>query len=446
MFHRRSRNGIAARALLHALHSIVPTSVLNTLPRRRADARWTSDMLVLASVFMSWAEQRTVTLRFERTRELLTHFFPGRRRVGGTYTGFTSALIAMTPRIIEPMCEHLRATLRDIAGSERDTYQGWTAFAVDGTKIECPRTKANEIEFGVAGKRAAPPQMFLTALWHMGTGLPWSWRIDGVRSSERDHLLSMLPSLPANALIVGDGGFIGYEFLRQVVESGRHFLVRPGANVRLFCVGAPSRANRQSIAFLWPNRYRDEKPLVVRLIRVRRGKRSAILMTNVLSSRQLSRSQAMALYTRRWGVEVYFRSVKQTLGRKSMRSHAPAQARVELEWSMVGAMILGLSSAKALVARGRDPIRSSFSGALNLLRPIMCGLRTRGAGVKTLLHRLAEATIDDYVRKSPKERRKWPHKRSLTPSGSPKLITATRTQIQTMKDLLNDQWPILLTA
>ena len=43
----------------------------------------------------------------------------------------------------------------------------------------------------------------------------------------------MLDSLPLNALIAADAGFVGYEFLSSILSSGRHFLVRVGSNVRL---------------------------------------------------------------------------------------------------------------------------------------------------------------------------------------------------------------------
>ena len=41
----------------------------------------------------------------------------------------------------------------------------WAVFGVDGSRVECPRTKANEAAFGSAGRRKTGPQQFLTTLF-----------------------------------------------------------------------------------------------------------------------------------------------------------------------------------------------------------------------------------------------------------------------------------------
>ncbi|MBL4883436.1 MAG: transposase [Planctomycetaceae bacterium] len=70
-------------------------------------------------------------------------------------------------------------------------------------------------------------------MFHAGLNLPWDWRIGPCDSSERQHALEMLESLPENSLLTGDAGFVGYDFARSVLESGSQLLVRVGANVKL---------------------------------------------------------------------------------------------------------------------------------------------------------------------------------------------------------------------
>jgi hypothetical protein len=79
---------------------------------------------------------------------------------------------------------------------------------------------------GCAGKKKTGPQLFLTTLWHMGTGLPWDYRIGPGTASERHHLRDMLADLPAKAMVVADAGFTGYELLRAIDQLGLSFLVR----------------------------------------------------------------------------------------------------------------------------------------------------------------------------------------------------------------------------
>ena len=55
---------------------------------------------------------------------------------------------------------------------------------------------------GLPGRRRPPsPQLWLTLLWHVGSGLPWAWRTGPSGASERDQLVALAPELPAQALL-----------------------------------------------------------------------------------------------------------------------------------------------------------------------------------------------------------------------------------------------------
>ena len=64
---------------------------------------------------------------------------------------------------------------------------GWVAVAVDGSRIDLPRSEANEWAFGCAGKKKTNLQAWITTLWHTGLGLPWAWKIGKADASERHH-------------------------------------------------------------------------------------------------------------------------------------------------------------------------------------------------------------------------------------------------------------------
>jgi hypothetical protein len=117
------------------------------------------------------------------------------------------------------------------------------------------------------------PQLWLTTLWHAGTGLPWDWRIGPADSSERAHLREMLGGLPAEALLAADAGFVGYEGLRQILAGGHHFLLRVGANVRLLRKLGWTRESAGTV-YLWPDQAarRSQPPLVMRLVVAHNGK------------------------------------------------------------------------------------------------------------------------------------------------------------------------------
>jgi len=135
-------------------------------------------------------------------------------------------------------------------------------------------------------KKAQTPLMWLTLLWHVGTGLPWCWRCGPSGSSERDHCREMLNELPLLALIAGDAGFTGYEFLRAILDSGRHVLVRVGSNVRLLRQLGCVRESAGTV-YLWPDHaaQKNQKPLVLRLVVMQGPRHPIYLVTNLPASR-----------------------------------------------------------------------------------------------------------------------------------------------------------------
>jgi len=383
--------------------------------------------LVFVAILMSWDDAATISARFGNARQAVTAMFPSRRTVGRTYQGFIKRLLANSARLLDIVLPHLRGVLRRMAGAFW-TREGMVAFAVDGSRIECPRTKANEAAFGHAGKKGCGPQMWVTALWHMGTGLPWAWKQGRSDECERHHLLEMLHLLPEGALIVGDAGFVGYELLRDILSGGMNFLVRIGGNVRLLRELGWVKMYGEDTVFLWPQNRRREEPLVLRLIELERRGKKIYLLTN-LPADSLTHRQAAVLYAMRWGVEVFYRSLKQTLEHRVMRSDSPRQARAELAWSLVGLQLMGLMTARELIARGIDPLQWSPAQTRDLIRQTMQCRSRRTLGAAGWKNKLAACLKDDYVRTGSKKSRDWPDRKRERPPGPPKIRIASEKEI-----------------
>ncbi len=141
-------------------------------------------------------------------------------------------------------------------------------------------------------------------MWHVGTGLPWDWRTGPTDSSEREHLGQMIESLPKGSLITADAGFVGYEYWKEIINSGRDLLVRVGSNVRLLKKLGYVREKR-GLVYLWPDQVAAKRmpPLVLRLVVVHEGRRPCYLVTSVLDHKQLSDKQVAQIYRLRWGIE-----------------------------------------------------------------------------------------------------------------------------------------------
>jgi hypothetical protein len=389
---------------------------------------WTPQRLVWMALLMAWSAEQTLAERFDATHDWLRQRFR-RWRLGTTYTGWYEALARWDSALQPAVAKRLRRQLRDGAGRHW-TRAGWCAFAADGSRVECPRTAANEAALGCAGKQRTTPQLFLTALWHMGTGLLWDYRIGPGTASEVRHLEAMVAVLPAQALVVADAGFAGYPLCRRLQDAGQAFLLRVGANRQLLQRLGYVRHEGPATVYLWPENHQDQAPLVLRLVVLRRGKQALYLLTNVLSEAALPRESAALLYEMRWGVEVFYRSFKQTLGRRKMLSRTPQACRLELGWAVLALWLLGVMSVAALIARGADPLCWSVALARKAVRAALREPAPGRARRPAWAERLAEAVRDDYRRSGSKPARNWPHKKREKPPGEPKIRQATAAEVK----------------
>jgi len=386
---------------------------------------WTLRQVVFQSVLMTFEPSATLKDRFTRARRALGQMFRARRAPGKTYQGWVAARRKISGRQRRYLKRHLRECHRRIARTYW-SHLGWEAFTADGSRVETARTLANEQALGCAGRSKTGPQLSLTVLYQMGTGLPWDWQIGRGPRSERDHLKALVLTLPQNALLVADAGFVGYELFQSLLARNLSFLIRVGANVHLLAdlldLEVQSRDDR---VFLWPQGKRHLSPLVLRLIRLEpAGQAPVCLVTNLLDPGRLPDRTAAALYRARWGVELCFRSFKQTLDQHKMRSRSPQEAKQELFWAMVGYLLMGLMSIDPMTAEDRDPKALSAAEALRTIREAMTETkRWRYRGDLRVV--LKKAVKDSYVRTGSKKARNWPHKKNDKPPGVPKIRIAT---------------------
>jgi hypothetical protein len=240
----------------------------------------------------------------------------------------------------------------------------------------------------------------------------------------------MLPELPENALVAADAGYVGYEYLRAVIASRRHLLLRVGSHVRLLRKLGWAKESAGTV-YLWPEAaaQKHQPPWVLRLVVGHNGKHPVYLLTSVLSPRCLSDRQIIDLYRQRWGIELFFRHLKQTFQRRKLRSTSADNARVELEWSLVGLWGMALYAQVVLTAHQIAPARLSTACVLRVFRRLLRDYRHPLERGQTLRARLRHALRDAYPRKN-KASRNYPRKkRPDPPPGPPEILRASSHQI-----------------
>jgi len=433
----RQAKGICFQQLREALSIFLPQKGLALLTQDKR-LRWVDRMLVIAGILMVLVSASTARDAFDYARAVVVGMYPSRKRPGECVDGFFKRLGKRSAQLLPTVVNTLRLHAQALAGKDW-RYRGWVVMAVDGTKIDCPRTQANETDLGCAGREGSAPQILLTAIQHLRTGLFWDWRRGGSKDSERGHLQQMLEALPSQTMLLADAGFVGYMLMKALMADGHDFVVRAGSNVTLIKDLGFAAREYDGIVYLWPqDKQREHPPLVLRMVQFKDGYNHTItLLTSVLDRNKLSDKQLLELYHQRWSVELGYRTLKQTMSYTKVHATTAALAQVQVDWAVVG---MGLLSLLMVSQSGyRDgAIAGSPAETLRVLRNAMREghKRCRRGG---LAKQLAKAVKDTYERKSAKTRRSWPRKTETRPPGEPKMRMATKAQVRKTKNFIDNK-------
>jgi DDE family transposase len=425
--------------------------------KAHGNTTWQVADLILLAVVWVWSNDATLTGAFAEAHRWSLDVLE--RAAVRTYRGLLKALVTWTASLLPPLRNHLHRLMEQHGGSHWRVGR-WVPLAVDGSRISVPRTKGNEKafcapEFGKSrtaeyrrkkrakGKRqrqgarrtrrirpATPvkPQIWITLLWHMGLQMPWSWKMGPSNASEREHFRDMVDTheFPKKTLFCCDAGFTGYGLWKALGDAGHGFLIRVGANVKLLRkLGYVRECASAGIVYCWPDEAarRGQPPLVLRHLRLRVGRCLMHLVTNVLDEKSLSVADAIRLYGLRWGVELQFRTVKQTFGRRKLRSRTPARAYVELDWSLVGLWLIQLFAVKAQVEIGEVPEHCSVAMAIQVVRETCRRWWERPE--EAFPTRLRSALKETYTHHSSRKARYRPDYKDKPKAGTPVIREAT---------------------
>jgi hypothetical protein len=405
-------------------------------------------------MMMAWHETPQLVERFAAVRECLHGACP-HWTLGSSYDGWVQAQHREAERLIGAVTRKLRQHMHAFAEAHRRVGR-WEVFAVDGSDAACPRTIRNQQAMGDTGKPNGIPQLSMTSVHHVGLAMPWAFRVGPSTESEREHLRDMLDELPAGSLLVADAGFIGYDLCREMLGKSQHFLLRVGGNVHLLTdLGCDYEVDGETV-YLWPveQQSRRQPPVKLRLIVVEdEGKQPIYLVTSVHDAERLTPPEAREIYHRRWGIEVSFRTLKQTLGHDGTHSRTPENCYLEMKWAILGAWLLALMNGRQVVASGGTPQKASPAAARNVVRRAMRNAPPRGRRARrdrsqgrrarsrrgrtsSSLHAaLAACQTDNYRRSRPKASRDYPRKKRHEPPQPPKIKSSTETQRQLAKQL-----------
>ena len=380
------------------------------------NVKWSPQELICQAFMWAWQEAKNVTDAFDQAMEVCGQL--NLERVAQSDTSFMNALYRYRERF---ECK-MRTRFQELAQDVADQFwsdEDWVLLGFDGSRATTPRSVSNEQAFCAphcgqsgkaksrkkkaaakiaAGQRTASkqphpqvPQTWITMVWHMGLKLPWTWRLGPSNSCERQQVMEMIQQekSPKNTLYCGDAGFVGYPLWQAILNSGNDFLVRVGANVHLLSEQADILQVDGGIVLCWPKGQMKSgsRPLPLRLVRVTLGKTKAWMLTSVLQKRCLSVFKIIKYYKMRWGIEVEFRGLKQTLDKHTLRCRRSHRVLVELDWSIRAMAVAELLALAQQIKQNRqkkksveityDPKHRSLANTMRAIRTCMRNLGER---------------------------------------------------------------------
>ena len=315
---------------------------------------------------------------------------------------------------------HNSLLLCDSLGMQQneDAYCASNYGSGNTSKYRKKKTKGMRRTKNEKAKAQPPgPQIWITMVWHMSLRLPWTWRLGPSNSSERQHVEEILNSekFPEKTLFCGDAGFVGFPLWTTLISAKVEFLVRVGGNVSLLSEHADIQRLKDNVVLCWPkDKMRSgAKPLKLRLVKVKIGKTTMWMLTTVLDRKKLSIKQIIRYYKMRWGIEVEFRGLKQTLDNRKLSCRNCENSRAELEWS-----IIAMAFAELLGTRRQIPDKPKKNGdreyritdrslaeTVRAIRTAMVAPDKKPEPGMGLVNQLKEAIVQRYNNKTDKKSR-----------------------------------------
>ncbi|MBD3675864.1 MAG: hypothetical protein HUJ26_20340, partial [Planctomycetaceae bacterium] len=186
--------------LREAIGQYVDDHILSQLPIH-GNTSWTPRRLTMTALLWSWSSQAALTHRFREARGVAETLL--KAKLPQCWQGFVKKLRADHSQLKRTLMRTLRTQSQEIS-KQQQIIEGRPLLAVDGTRLELPRTADNEQTYGTMQQEhhtTSRPTAWLTLVWDVASRTPWDWRSGPTDSSERHHLLEMLDELPERSII-----------------------------------------------------------------------------------------------------------------------------------------------------------------------------------------------------------------------------------------------------
>lgn len=300
---------------------------------------------------------------------------------------------------------------------------GFRLLALDGTTWVLENWKALRDHYGTPKngarkKKGCAPQARMVMLTFPTVRMPLAYEVAPLSISEQTLAPRLVGYLQPNDLVLIDRGFFSYGLFWQIQNRGAYFGIRLKKDVKFKTSKYFSRKDRLVEWTPKDSRRKWKKQGLLPSMRLRvidyqiKGFRPSAIVTNVLDPKQISRDDWVrlaedchengkltpGLYHRRWEIETTYSELKVAMNAK-FRSRTPASLEYEIAGRVVYYLLIRWLIVKAAEKHKLDPLRVSFSGALQELEQMRPSLTTSSLlwVTKVLLTRLIDRIAQHIV-------------------------------------------------
>lgn len=266
---------------------------------------------------------------------------------------------------------------------------GRRVLVVDGTAVTAPDTVENQQEWPQPGSQKPGcgwPLINLVGIFCLASGALLRAAHGRWKTSEARLFALLRRILRRGDIVIADRGFWSFANLAFLPLRGADMVVRGryadridwrkgkclGKNDRLITMQRPADkdASRVMSARLWR---RLPQTITVRRIRARLARhgfrpQELLLITTLLDPVPWPVETLVALYARRWRVELYFDDIKTTMHASAMRCLSPAMVRRELLLHAIAYNLIRRIMLQSAWQQDAPLDQLSFKGTLDTVR------------------------------------------------------------------------------
>jgi len=302
-----------------------------------------------------------------------------------------SAYIQARQRLPQECLERVLAATAQAAerrAAPSSQLQGRPVKVVDGSSVQLPDTAANQQDYPQpAGQKRGCgfPVLKLVVLFSLASGALLDVVLGNLHSHDLRLFHRLWECLQAGDILLGDRAYGEYATLAGLPRQGVDVVARLHSRRKVDFRKARQRLGHHDGVFLWRKGCMQSTILtpaqwaalpeeiqvrIVRFTAACRGFRTQriTLVTTLLDAALYPAAELIALYLRRWRIELCLRDVKTTLGLEQLRCQSPAMVRKELLAGLIAHNLIRCVMAEAAQVHQAELERVSFKGAVDALR------------------------------------------------------------------------------